>query len=88
MRASMDEYIGFPVANRDDFRELKKRFDPHLQGRYPPMWKKLHLSGWQNRQHVLILGLQLLARWAFTGARREWMGTVKVCPTLGMTSPI
>ena len=74
MRASMDEYIGFPVENPADFRELKKRFDPHLRGRYPPMWKKLHLSGWQNRQHVLILG-QNCATLGFYWRAREWMGT-------------
>ena len=74
MRASMDEYIGFPVANRDDFRELKKRFDPHLQGRYPPMWKKLHLSGWQRRQHVLILGCNC-STLGFYWRAREWLGT-------------
>jgi uroporphyrinogen decarboxylase len=74
MRASMDEYIGFPVANRDDFRELKKRLDPHLQGRYPPMWKKLHLSGWQRRQHVLILGTNC-STLGFYWRGREWLGT-------------
>jgi uroporphyrinogen decarboxylase len=74
MRASMDEYIGFPVKDRADFREIKKRFDPHLQGRYPPLWKRLRLPGWQQRQHVLILGVNC-STLGFYWRAREWMGT-------------
>jgi uroporphyrinogen decarboxylase len=77
MRASMDEYIGFPVANRDDFQALKKRFDPHLLGRYPPMWKKLNLPCWHKRQHVLILGRNC-STLGFYWRAREWMGTVNL----------
>jgi uroporphyrinogen decarboxylase len=73
-RASMDEYIGFPVQNRDDFRSLKKRYDPHLQGRFPPLWQKLSLPGWKQRQHVLILGRNC-STLGFYWRAREWMGT-------------
>jgi uroporphyrinogen decarboxylase len=38
------------------------------------MWKKLHLSGWRNRKHVLILG-QNCATLGFYWRAREWMGT-------------
>lgn len=74
MRASMDEYLAFPVKNRDDFRALKKRYDPHLQGRYPPMWRKLRLPGWRIRQHPLILGVNC-STLGFYWRAREWMGT-------------
>jgi hypothetical protein len=35
MRASMDEYIGFPVKDRADFHEIKKRFDPRRAATRP-----------------------------------------------------
>jgi hypothetical protein len=74
MRSSMDEYIGFPVQNRDDFQALKKRYDPHLQGRYPPLWQTLRLPGWKRRKHVLILGTNC-STLGFYWRAREWMGT-------------
>jgi uroporphyrinogen decarboxylase len=74
MRSSMDEYIAFPVRDREDFRELKKRYEPHLQGRYSPLWRKLSLPGWLNRQHVLILGRNC-STLGFYWRAREWMGT-------------
>ena len=74
MRASMDEYIGFPVRDRQDFHQLKLRFDPHLHGRYPPFWQALRLPAWKTRQHVLILGTNC-STLGFYWRAREWMGT-------------
>ena len=74
MRASMDEYIGFPVKDRADFQEIKRRYDPHLQGRYPSLWKTLRLPAWKQRQHVLILGVNC-STLGFYWRAREWMGT-------------
>ena len=36
---SMDQFLDFPVKNRDDFRALKKRHNPHSPARYPDFWK-------------------------------------------------
>ncbi len=74
MRTSMDQYIDFPVKYTEDFRALKKRFDPHLQGRYAPQWRKIMLPRWKNRQHVLVLGANC-STLGFYWRAREWMGT-------------
>jgi hypothetical protein len=74
MRLSMDQYIDFPVHDRDDFRKLKKRYNPHLSGRYPSYWKDLRLPAWKDRQHVLVLGANC-STLGFYWRAREWMGT-------------
>ena len=56
-RMSMDTYLDFPVKNLDDFREIKKRYEPDLQGRYPAHWRTIMLPRWKQRQHVLVLGV-------------------------------
>jgi hypothetical protein len=73
-RASMDEYMDFPVKNRDDFRQLKKRYGATHQGRYPAQWETTMLPGWKNRQHPLILGRNC-STLGFYWRAREWMGT-------------
>ena len=73
-RASMDQYLEFPVKNTDDFRELVKRYDPHLAGRYPPQWRNTRLPGWKRRDHVLVLGRNC-STLGFYWRAREWMGT-------------
>ena len=73
-RASMDEYLEFPVEKPDDFRELKKRYVSGHAGRYPAQWKPLRVPGWRDRSHVLILGRNA-ATAGFYWRAREWMGT-------------
>jgi len=75
MRASMDEFIDFPVKNREDFQKLKKRFTAKHTGRYPPQWEATMLPGWLNRRHVLILG-KICSTLGFYWRARDWMGTV------------
>ncbi len=74
VRASMDQYLSFPVADRDDFRALKKRFDPATVTRYPAYWREFCLDGWKKRNHVLVLGRNT-ATTGFYWRAREWMGT-------------
>lgn len=74
MRSSMDTYLDFPVKNREDFQELKKRYDPSLEGRYPPHWRTIHLPRWKQRDHVLVLGVNC-STLGFYWRAREWMGT-------------
>ena len=76
-RASMDEFISFPVENAADFRELKKRFEVNLASRYPAMWRDIRLPGWKAREHVLILGRNC-ATAGFYWRARDWMGTVNL----------
>lgn len=74
MRASMDQYIDFPVKTRDDFLAIKKRFISHHASRYPPQWEAIMLPAWLHREHVLIMGRDGESQ-GFYGRAREWMGT-------------
>ena len=74
MRASMDEYLRFPVEALEDFRELKKRFRPSSSCRYPAYWREFGLKGWEEREHVLVLGKNC-STLGFYWRGREWMGT-------------
>jgi uroporphyrinogen decarboxylase len=73
MRSSMDTYLRFPVETPEDFRELKKRYVADLPRRLPAYWPD-RIAGWQDRQHVLVLG-QNCAAAGFYWRAREWMGT-------------
>lgn len=71
-RASMDQYLRFPVETIDDLRAMKKRYDPATPTRYPLYWRS-KIPCWQNRKHVLVLGLNCCT--GFYGVARAWMGT-------------
>jgi len=72
-RASMDQYLRFPVENIADFRNLVKRYDAHAPKRLPPDWRE-KLNGWRNRDHVLVMGRNCSCG-GFYWRAREWMGT-------------
>jgi hypothetical protein len=74
MRASMDEYLSFPVSTPADFQELKKRFRSATPTRYPGFWQEMLLPGWQQREHVLVLGKNC-STLGFYWRGRDWMGT-------------
>lgn len=74
MRMSMDEYISFPVTTPADFQELKKRFRPDSDVRYPAYWREFLQPSWSRRQHPLILGRNCSLLGYYWRAR-EWMGT-------------
>ena len=71
-RASMDQYLRFPVETIEDLRAMKKRYDPATPIRYPLYWRS-KIPCWQNRQHVLVLGQNCCT--GFYGVARAWMGT-------------
>ena len=73
-RMSMDTYERFPVENRGDWEELKKRYDPTHPRRYEANWRIVRPAGWAARQHPLILG-QNCSTLGFYWMAREWMGT-------------
>ncbi|AEE96404.1 uroporphyrinogen decarboxylase family protein [Mahella australiensis] len=77
-RASMDQFLSFPVKNINDFREIKKRYVANLGRRYPPQWQEIMLPRWRQREHVLVLGRNCSTLGFFWRAR-EWMGTENVC---------
>ncbi len=73
-RMSMDQYLRFPVENIEDFRALKKRYDPSLPERWPADWQTALLTGWRDREHVLALSRNCGIK-GFYWLAREWMGT-------------
>lgn len=73
-RMCMDQYIGFPVKDLQQFRDLKKRYIAAIDLRYPEGWKENLASGWRTRDYVLVLGHNCAAC-GFYWRAREWMGT-------------
>ena len=73
-RASMDQYLRFPVETRDDFLAMKERYDPHDPARYPANWDEL-VAQWRNRDYPLAL--TGIGGFGFYSMLRRWMGTEK-----------
>ena len=75
-RASMDQYLSFPVTDRASFENVKKRYDPSDPERYPANWPQL-VEGYCDRDYPLCLVPN-----ACTGlysTPRRWMGTEATC---------
>lgn len=72
MRMSMDQYIDFPVKDRDSFKQWKKRFEIDLEARYPDNWETL-----KKRWNAADCPVCLLAngQFGFYSMLRTWMGT-------------
>ena len=61
-------YLSHPVKNREDWREMQKRFDPHSSGRYPDNWDQL-VRKYRHREFPImatLVGLYWRAR--------DWVG--------------
>ena len=71
-RPSMDQYLRFPVENRADFHELKKRYSPRSPVRYPPWWDD-KVRSWKDCDYPLCLLVN--AAFGFYSTPRQWMGT-------------
>lgn len=74
MRASMDQYLRFPVEEPKDFKALKKRLIASTPSRYPAFWKEMRVPGWMSRQHPLVVS-ENCGTLGFYWRAREWMGT-------------
>lgn len=72
-RASMDQYLSFPVENRQDFQSLKNRYKMDNK-RYPMQWEEKLLPAWRNCNEPLIFGRNC-STLGFYWRAREWMGT-------------
>jgi len=72
-RASMDQYLRFPVETPEDFQKLKKRYRA-VGSLSPACWRELVLPGWRRSDHVLVLG-RSCSTLRFSWRAREWMGT-------------
>ncbi len=51
----MPQFLKFPVENRKDWEEIKKRLDPETEERYAELKKESPLL--RNRKHILRFGL-------------------------------
>jgi len=71
-RASMDQYLRFPIETVADLRDMKKRYDASDPNRYPKDWRD-RIPAWKKRDHVLVLGVNCCT--GFYGVARAWMGT-------------
>jgi hypothetical protein len=71
-RASMDQFLSFPVTDRASFAELRKRYNPQSPIRRPYNWDEL-VRMWKGRDYPL----QLLGFGAWGGLYnqlRNWVG--------------
>ncbi|MCX7705710.1 MAG: hypothetical protein N2115_05580 [bacterium] len=68
-KSSIPHYIKFPIENKSDWEEFKKRLDPH-SNRYPEEteWKEFKKKA-HNSEYPIILGGGSLFGWI-----RNWMG--------------
>ncbi len=74
MRASMDEFLSYPVTTREDFADVKRRFRPSTPSRHAAYWREFLVPGWKLREHPLVLGPNCSVLGYYWRAR-EWMGT-------------
>ena len=65
---SMDQWIEYPIKNRKDWQEYKKRLNPHSPARYPLWWEEKK-KDYQQRDYPLGIGVG-----SFFGWIRNWVG--------------
>ena len=75
-RPSMDQYLSFPVADRESFQRMKRRYDPSDPQRYPANWPQL-VEGYRDRDYPLCLVPN--ACLGLYSTPRRWMGTETAC---------
>lgn len=75
-RASMDQYLSFPVADRASFLDMKKRYNPHAPIRYPRWWADV-VRTYRGRNYPLAL--TAYGGFGLYSMLRRWMGTEKAC---------
>jgi uroporphyrinogen decarboxylase len=71
-RPSMDQYLSFPVADRESFARIKKRYNPDSPIRYPFWWDEM-VKYWQERDYPLCLLVNGTA--GLYSQLRRWVGT-------------
>jgi len=78
---SMPQFIEFPVKNREDYEEMKRRFDSKDLRRYPNVWSdgtypEDVIRYYETSDHPIGVGLN-----GFFAAAREWMGLERLLIT-------
>ena len=64
-------FYGFPVKDRESFREFKKRLDPDTTTRYPIAWD-IRVRALEKRDFAVYAGIARTI--GFFGPIREWVG--------------
>jgi len=54
-KPGMPQFLKYPVENRQDFEQIKERFDPEDEGRFPANWDSL-INQYKDRDSPLALG--------------------------------
>lgn len=72
-RASMDQYLRFPVQTPADWADLKRRYDPREPRRLEADWQR-HVPRWRTRDVPLVFGPNC-STLGFYWIAREWLGT-------------
>ena len=73
-RMSMDQYLDFPVHDREDWKQVKKRMQAGDRRRYEAYWPVFRAKAWRERTHPLIFGPNT-STMGFYWTARELMGT-------------
>jgi len=72
MRMCMDQYLSFPVTDRQTFAAMKKRYDPLAPERYPAGWDE-QVRAWRSRD--CPVGLLCNGAFGLYSQLRSWVGT-------------
>lgn len=72
-RLTMDQYIDFPVKDKDTFNKYKKYFEGSYYKRYPSDYKEIK-ANYKNISKPLML-LSLNESFGYYSMLRRWMGT-------------
>jgi len=75
-RPSMDQYLSFPVTDRESFLQMKQRYDPATPIRYPRWWDDLARC-YRGRDYPLAL--TGIGGFGLYSMMRLWMGTEGAC---------
>ena len=70
------KWLEFPVKNRQDWVEMRRRYDPETPGRLPENWSE-RVERWRSRDFVLGLTIQSMF-WRV----RDWVGFEGLCTML------
>jgi len=72
----MDQYISFPVTDRESFLAMKKRYDPCAPIRYPRWWEDVVRC---SRGRDYPLALTGIGGFGLYSMLRRWLGTEAAC---------
>ncbi len=76
-RLSMDQHLSFPVKNRADFLDMKRRYIANIE-RLSKDWSK-KVSEWNDTERAYPLSLFYIGHIGFYSMLRRWMGTEDAC---------